>query len=80
MPVPGSDAATATPAVPPPPARIRWLRRGALAGVIGAVTLLLALIWALLPARLDPARAGGKVAAGAAAQSGEACAREIAAL
>ena len=80
MPVPGSDAATATPAVPPPPARIRWLRLGALAGVIGAVTLLLALIWALLPARLDPARAGGKAAAGAAAQSGEACAREIAAL
>jgi PAS domain S-box-containing protein len=72
----------AAPAVPPLPARIRWLRRGALAGVIGAVTLLLALVWALLPARLDPARAGsgGAGTSAASAARGEACAREIAAL
>ncbi len=36
--------------------RIRWLQRLAVAAAAGAVTLLLALIWELLPAPLDPNR------------------------
>ena len=47
--------------------RIRWLQRLAVAGVIGAVTLLLALVWEMLPARLDPARATPSTAVSATA-------------
>ncbi|WP_338413477.1 PAS domain S-box protein [uncultured Sphaerotilus sp.] len=36
--------------------RIRWLQRLAVAGSVGAVLLLLALVWQMLPAWLDPAQ------------------------
>lgn len=36
--------------------RIRWLQRLAVAGSVGAVLLLLALVWQILPAWLDPAQ------------------------
>ena len=63
--------------------RIRWLQRLAAAGVIGAVMLLLALIWALLPARLDPTRTNNvstdavPAAARANTAAADACAREL---
>jgi PAS domain S-box-containing protein len=65
-----------------PRQRIRWLQRLAVAAAAATVTLLLALIWALLPARLDPSRSvptpSPAATAGASARStaaGDACAR-----
>lgn len=69
-----------------PRRRIRWLQRLAVAAAVGAVTLLLALIWELLPARLDPARVApgaaslatsGAVAGVRDAAAGDACARQF---
>jgi PAS domain S-box-containing protein len=57
-----------------PRQRIRWLQRLAVAGVVGAVGLLLALVWAMLPARLDPVRVASPTAARA---NGDACARRL---
>lgn len=67
-----------------PRRRIRWLQRLAVAAAVGAVTLLLALIWELLPARLDPARvapaslaAPGPAGGVRNAAAGDACARQF---
>lgn len=67
-----------------PRRRIRWLQRLAVAAAVGAVTLLLALIWELLPARLDPARvapaslaAPGSAGGVRNAAAGDACARQF---
>ncbi|MEY2874634.1 MAG: hypothetical protein RLZZ373_2005 [Pseudomonadota bacterium] len=66
-----------------PRQRIRWLRRLVVAAAVGTVTLLLALIWELLPARLDPNRAAQAVALPTAADrprdtvAGDACARQL---
>ena len=77
---------TDPPTLPAAPrARIRWLQRLAVAAAVGAVTLLLALIWELLPARLDPNRAAPVTADAPAStaaalpdtRAGDACARQL---
>ncbi|MBP8270605.1 MAG: PAS domain S-box protein [Sphaerotilus sp.] len=64
-----------------PRTRIRWLQRLAVAAALGAVALLLALIWELLPARLDPNRAAPASISAAAVPrdttAGDACARRL---
>jgi PAS domain S-box-containing protein len=86
MPVPGSvGEMAAIDALPSAPRqRIRWLQRLAVAAAVAAVTLLLALIWAVLPAQLDPARSVPVVPSVTAAAdrvrdttAGDACARQI---
>jgi PAS domain S-box-containing protein len=57
-----------------PRQRIRWLQRLTVAGVVGAVALLLALVWAMLPARPDPVRAASPAVTRA---NGDACARRL---
>jgi PAS domain S-box-containing protein len=71
-----------------PRQRIRRLQQMAVGAAVGAVMLLLALIWELLPARLDPARVvplapatitTGALATGGARNTaaGDACARQL---
>ena len=57
-----------------PRQRIRWLQRLTVAGVVGAVALLMALVWAMLPARLDPTPTGSPTVTRA---NGDACARRL---
>jgi PAS domain S-box-containing protein len=68
-----------------PRTRIRWLQRLAVTAALATVALLLALVWELLPARLDPNRAAPAVPAAAASAApaprdtaaGDACARRL---